>query len=180
MKQRVAFPLAVVFCATVLLSLAGLIGSCRSTPSEARLFVIGLTNIPGRGDFAIFACTNQSATPICFLVDSYDEISGGTWKTNCLDDGKGAIKAEARIWLSQFIGTPSRMEVNSGAVFYVPVPVTNNAWRARFLCVEQTMGDRLRQVVGFDAELSAHTIVLGKGQYFSGRSYKLLSTEIPK
>ena len=180
MKQRVAFTLAVVFFATVLLLMACLIGSCRSTPSEARVLVIGLTNIPGRGDYAILACTNRSATPICFLVDSYDEISDGTWKTNRLDDGQGTIKTEARIWLSRFIGTPSRMEVNSGAVFYVPVPVTNNAWRARFLCVEQTMGDRLRRVVGFDAELSAHTIVLGKGQYFSGRSYKLLSTEIPK
>jgi hypothetical protein len=159
-----------------------------STPSsgsppihEASLVFIGFTNIPAKGDRAVFSCTNGSAKPICFLVENFDTASSGSWKTNRLDNGdrKGGLTEEAKRWLSGFIGTPSRLGPNEGSIFYAPSPVTNTAWRVRFLYVEQTVGDRIRKLTIGGVELPADSVI-ANGEYFTGRRYKLLSSEIPK
>jgi hypothetical protein len=159
-----------------------LFGLCStSVERDTVLALVGVTNIPARGPYAILSCTNHSSKVIAFFVDSFDDESSGTWRTNRLDDGRGSLTTEARSWVSRFIGTPSRLAPNEGAIFYAPSPVTNAAWRARFMCAEMTLLDRLKTSTG-SWEASPRTIVSGKGnkEFFSGRRYKLVSPDIPK
>src|SRR4051794_34395882 len=117
--------LAFLFCMAALLSLLGLGRGCSRSIHDASLVFIGLTNIPTKGERAIFSCTNGSAKSICFLVENFDTSSSGSWETHRLDNGdlKGGMTDEAKRWLSAFIGTPTRLGPNEGATFYVPLPV---------------------------------------------------------
>lgn len=182
MKRHIIFGvLAFLACAIFLLSP---MSWCRrgSAMRQASLTFHGFTNIVAKGDRAIFSVTNDSAKTVCFSVDNFETLSSGSWETHRLDtgDGKGTLTSEAFQWLSDFIETPNRLSPHEGKVFYVPVPVTNAAWRVRFLCVEETLGDTVRNHTIQITTLPPGAVYSGNGEWFTGRHYKLLSTELSK
>lgn len=183
MKQRVIFQILALAIGAIFLLLAinGWRDQGRAT-HEASLVFLGFTNVPGKGERAIFFCTNDSTKPICFLVENFDTSFSGVWETHRLDtrDGKGSLTGEASQWLGGFIDTPKRLDPQEGGVFYVPPPVTNATWRVRFLCVEQTVGDRIRNHTIGGVELPPDAVTSGNGEWFTGRRYKLLSTNVSR
>jgi len=183
MKRSVIYKILALLVGAIFLLLAINGWRDRSTAMQrASLIFFGLTNVPGKGELGIFFCTNDSTKPICFLVENFDTSFSGSWETHRLDngDGKGSLTGEASQWLRGFIGTPSRLNPHEGKVFYVPPPVTNSSWRVRFLCVEQTFGDRIRKHTIGGVELPPDAVTSGNGDWFTGRRYKLLSAEISK
>jgi hypothetical protein len=183
MKRHIIFGvLAFLACAIFLLSPMNWWRHRGTAMRQASLIFHGFTNVPAKGDRAIFSLTNDSTKTICFLVDSFDTLSSGSWEAHRLDtgDGKGTLTAEATQWLLGFIGTPNRLSPHQGKVFYVPAPVTNVAWRVRFLCVEETLGDTVRNHTTQITTLPTNAVTSGNGEWFTGRHYKILSTEISK
>src|SRR5450759_4585393 len=180
MKRNVIIAILALLVGTILLLwVANNWRSRAAAMQEASLIFIGFTNLPTKGDGVILCCTNSSAKPICLSIKNYDTFSSGKWETHRLDNGdrKGGLTDEAKQWLHRFNGTPNRLGPNEAATFYVPSPETNAAWRVRFSCVEQTLGDKIRKHTIGGAELPPHAVFMN-GEYFTGRTYDLLSTEI--
>jgi hypothetical protein len=180
MRARAALPfLGIGLCAVILLGV-GTTASRRSLPvQQASLRFAGFTNLTTHGDRAVLYCTNSSAKSICFLVENFDTEVPGGWETHRLDmaGGKGNYTEEAHRWLLGFVGSPHRLGPHESARFYVPFPATNTPWRVRFLCVEQTLPDRIRRRTVGGIELPADAVLID-GEFFTGRRYELLSPAI--
>jgi hypothetical protein len=153
-----------------------------------KLVFIGLTNLPAKGNFAVFAVSNSGPERVAFNADAIAYRSSQGWTTNSLRN------TTRRDWVCWFPDTNGNSRLGSwsdfggdlgpgsSAVFGAPVPVTNFVWRLDFYCVEKATG--VPGLVDRTSDFAQHALsVLTNGaarnqETFSGRRYHVLGPEI--
>lgn len=141
---------------------------------------LGFTNLSAgatfshSGRFATLCITNPISIRFACVPLSVEYQTNGTWVTN-------ALTGRWQSWvIRKWESFDNDYPVSAARVFYVPPPVTNGAWRLRFMCVEHAQGlPGLRdQVEDLAANLTPKTNGASHMTRFSGKSYSIVSPGI--
>ncbi len=158
------------------------------TPKGVSLTFSGLTNIPTKGDFAVFFVTNAGPERVAFDPDALEFRDAGVWVTNSLRNKRRDAwlywhrDSAGNLRLGNWYDFGGDLGPGASALFAAPVLVTNAPWRLHFYCVEQATG--VEGIVDRAGDLIQHTVsVITNGAArnqatFSGRRYYLISPEL--
>ena len=167
-------------------------GSEANTSQASRgisLALHGLTNIPTKGDVAVFFVTNAGPEHTSFSPDAFEYLKAEVWVTNSLRNKR---RDGWLVWQSESTGNPRRgkwvnmrsVSFKSGAsgLIAAPMLVTNAPWRLHFHCVERATGSQ--GIADRASDLFLHTssvVTNGSARNqmtYSGRQYELISPEL--
>jgi hypothetical protein len=158
------------------------------TSTGIQLAFIGLTNLPTKGNFAVFAVSNPGPERVSFNPDAIAYRSSQGWTTNSL---RNTTRRDWVYWEQDTNGNSSLarwydfggdLGPGSSAVFGAPVPVTNSVWRLDFYCVEEATG--IEGMVGRVSDFTQNTLsdltngAAGNIKTWRGRRYHIMSPEI--
>jgi hypothetical protein len=159
-------------------------------PAGVLLSFHGLTNVPAKGDYALFSVTNAGSRRVSFDPDGLEYRDSRTWITNSLRNQRRDNwlywdhNANGNVQLGKWDDFGGDLEPGASAMFGAPVLVTNAPWRLSFYCVEQAVG--FRGVVDRTGDIAQRVSgvisngAAGSQTTFSGRRYYLVSPEISK
>jgi len=142
-----------------------------SRPQDASLEFIGFTNVPIKGQYAMFRLTNGTRAQIVCVPDAVEQLNEGVWR-------RTPLTGRARRVLRDWIGVQEEVKPGEAFTFSAPPPITNAAWRLIFLCQERaavtdTTSDLVRHII--DTNAAAH-----QDRRFSGRRYSVTTPEVSK
>lgn len=192
MKKRaitVSLAVALLLALGLLLLLRRYSGSHpAAAPTGVLLSFHGLTNVPAKGDYALFSVTNAGSRRTSFDPDGLEIRGSQPWVTNSLrnqrrDDWLYWYQdVDGNVRLGNWYDFGGDLEPGDSATFAAPVPVTNAPWRLHFYCVEQATGvqglvDRTGDVVQHVSSVITNGAARNQAT-FSGRRYYLTSPEI--
>lgn len=161
-------------------------------PAEAPMGVLlsfhGRTNVPAKGDYALFSVTNAGSRRTSFEPDGLEYRDSQTWVTNSLRNQRRDDwlywyhDAGGNVRLGNWYDFGGDLDPGASATFAAPVLVTNAPWRLHFYCVEQATG--VQGLVDRTGDLVQHTASVIKNraarnqETFSGRRYYLMSPDL--
>jgi hypothetical protein len=169
----------IITCGAVLSAVVGVVLLLRrpvtntqtSRPQDASLDFVGFTNVPIKGQYAMFCLTNGTRVPIVCVPDAVEQLNEGAWM-------RTPLTGRARRVLRDWIGVQEELRPGEAFTFSVPPPTTNAAWRLIFLCQERapvtdTASDLVRHVT--DTNAASH-----QDRRFSGRRYFVTTPKVAK
>jgi len=136
---------------------------------DVLLRFVGFTNVPTKGQHAMFCLSNSTTAHIVCVPDSIEQSNAGAWVPTPLT---GRARRTVRDW----VGVKEELRPGEAFTFLVPPPTTNGAWRLSFLCQERAIitdaaSDLVRHVT--DTNAAAH-----QDRQFSGRRYFVTTPEV--
>jgi hypothetical protein len=157
-------------------------------PNGVSLAFHGLTNLPTKGNVAVFFVTNAGPERVAFSPDAFEYRDGQVWVTNSLRNQRrdGWLywyhDLTGNLRLGNWYDFGGDLEPGASALFAAPMLVTNAPWRLHFYCVEQATGvqgiaDRTRDLVQHTASVITNGAARNQAT-FSGRRYYLISREL--
>ena len=169
----------IVVAGVILAVIVGLVLLLRGKPTaplpspdqDAKVLLVGFTNIPPKGRFAMFTFTNGTQRPIVVTADAVEEFVSGAWR-------RSELRGRARRWIAAWVGFREYFRPGEGCVFFVPPPVTNVSWKVVLHCQERAPiidagRDAVRHIT--DTNAAAH-----QDQVFSGRKYVVITPQVPE
>jgi hypothetical protein len=157
-------------------------------PTGVLLSFDGITNVPVKGDYAIFSVTNGGSRRTAFSPIGLEYLNSKAWVTNSLlnrnrDDWLYWYNDLAgNVLLGNWYDFGGDLKPGASATFAAPFPITNAPWRLHFLCKEQSAGiqgfvDRTGDVVQHTTSVMTNGAARNQVT-FSGRYYYLMSPDI--